>query len=106
MPGRKLHNSLFRSSMDIPNSSDDDSDTRSNVASISNGQRHLEESMRPLIEAQQQTQTQLSALRMDLRRLTNTQADSSGLGLRDWFVLISILVFHLIAVTYAMKGKR
>ncbi len=61
--------------------------------------------MRPLLKSQSEIQNQLTALRMEIRKLLNSQGDNQGLAVKDWFVLIFLLVLHVVALNW-MAGHR
>ncbi|XP_065070860.1 oxysterol-binding protein-related protein 8-like isoform X1 [Rhopilema esculentum] len=92
---------LDRSSHEnLPGSSEDDSDTRSHLHVSTDTHLSVEEQIKPLIHSQQEVQRHLSALRMDMSRLKDYQMASGGLALKDWFAIVSLLILHILALSY------
>ena len=89
----------------LPGSSDDESETRSNLQVSTETQRSIEEQIKPLVQVQQDMHKQLSALRMDMNRMRSAQEDSAGLAFKDWFVLIAILILHTVVFNW-IGSKR
>ena len=94
---------ICRSSQEIQ-SSDDDSESRSQL-NTSVSPSAFAEQFQPLITAQQETQKQLTALRVELKRFKAAEDSLRGMQIRDWFVAVMLLLLHLIGL-YWMVNKR
>eukprot|EP00794_Sanderia_malayensis_P018145 gene18145-19955_t len=87
-PAKKLSrdfNAEFdRSSLEnAPNSSDEDSYSRSNIQLKSANQQAFEEVIRPLVTSQDDIKNQLTALRLEIRKLSKTNLEHRGLTMID-----------------------
>ena len=95
---------LFRSSVYSTRSEEDPRD-RTVSACVKDNQiveDSLIKAIHPLLESNQETQKQLTALRVELKRITQNQSDAGLLSVRDG-VLVAIVVLVQLILQWLWK---